>query len=301
MSQVKIPNKKFISTDRVVGTLFFIATLLSLIVTGLIVFFLAIETRKFFLSVNLSDFFLGTDWSPLIEPKQFGVLPLLTGTLQITLAAGALAIPLGLLVAVYISEFASVKTRNILKPLLDLISGIPSVVYGFLAVSHITPLLQKFIPEIQFFNSLSAGIVVGIMIIPLVTSLSLDALRALPKELKSGAAALGATKQQITFGVLVPAAGSGILASFIIALSRAIGETMAVTLAAGATPQLTWSPLVGIQTMTAYIAQVSLGDTPANSIEYESMFAVASLLFVMTFGLNILARKIIKRIKLHHG
>jgi phosphate transport system permease protein len=299
--KVLIPNKRAFSQDRLMGSLFFVAAFLSVIMTTLIVYFLAKETVLFFSKVHFFDFLFGQEWSPLIEPKVFGVLPLLVGTLQITIAAGLLALPLGLLVAVYMSEYASARTRFWMKPLLDLISGIPSVVYGFFAVSYVTPTLQKIIPDLEFFNSLSAGLVVGIMILPLVSSLTEESLRALPKEFKRGASALGATKSQVTWGILIPAAGSGIMAAFIISLSRAIGETMAVTLAAGASPNLTWSPLVGIQTMTAYIAQVSLGDTPSNSLEYESMYAVGALLFIVTFGLNILARRIVKRIKLHHA
>ncbi len=299
--KIKIPRETFFSQDRIVGSLFFLAAFLSIIVTLAIIFFLSKEAFLFFDKVNIWDFLTGEEWSPMIEPKSFGVLPLLVGTLQITVAAGCFAIPLGLMVAIYMSEYAHPRTRAWMKPLLDLIAGIPSVVYGFFAVTFVTPLLQKVIPSLEFFNALSAGLVVGIMILPLVTSLSEESIRALPKELKRGAAALGATKSQVTWGVLIPAAGSGIIASFIIGLSRAIGETMAVTLAAGANPNLTWTPLVGIQTMTAYIAQVSLGDTPTHSLEYESMYAVGSLLFILTFGLNILARRIVKRIKLHHA
>jgi phosphate transport system permease protein len=296
-----IPNKKILSQDRIVGTLFFISTLLSVLVTLSIVFFLGKESWLFFQKVSFWEFFSSKEWSPQIPPLAFGVRPLLVGTFQITIAAGLFAIPLGTLVAVYLSEYASPKTRSWMKPTLDLIAGIPSVVYGFFAVTVITPFLKLFIPSIEFFNTFSAGLVVGIMILPLVTSLTEESLRALPKEFKQAASALGATKSQVTWGILIPAAGSGIVASFIIGLSRAIGETMAVTLAAGATPRLTWSPLVGIQTMTAYIAQVSLGDTPTNSVEYESMFAVGALLFCITFGLNIIARKIIRKVKLHHA
>jgi len=255
------------------------------------------ESVAFFRQVSLAEFFGDTKWTPQFSEQHFGIWPLLAGTLMITVIAALVAIPIGLSAAIYISQYAPDRVRRWLKPSLELLAGVPTVVYGYFALTFVTPLLQHVLPQMQVYNALSAGIVVGIMIIPMVASLSEDALRAVPRSLAEGAYALGATKYEVVLRVVVPAALSGIMASFILALSRAIGETMIVTLAAGATPKLTLNPLESIQTMTAYIVQVSLGDTPQGTVVYQSLFAVGLVLFVLTLGMNLLANRIILRFK----
>ncbi len=254
------------------------------------------ETVLFFRDgVSIGEFLTGTEWAPTFTPAKFGVLPLVTGTLMITVGSGLIAIPLGLASAIYLSEYASPTFRMIVKPALELLAGIPTVVYGYLALFHVTPILQRFFPDTEVFNAASGAIVVGIMILPLVTSLCDDAISAVPKALKEGALALGATKSEVIRQVLVRAAVSGVVAAFILALSRAVGETMAVTLAAGQSPKMTLDPQESIQTMTAFIVQISKGDTPAGSTAYLTLFAVGSLLFLMTLGLNMIARRVVKR------
>lgn len=273
--------------ERLIGYLLFLSALVSVLTTLGIIIVLLKETILFFKVVSLQEFFLDTKWAPLFKPQHFGVWPLINGTLMITLGAGIIAIPLGLASAIYLSEYASFRVRATIKPVLEILAGIPTVVYGYFAISFITPILKDYFPQANFFNAASASIVVGIMILPMVSSLSEDAMRSVPRALKDGAYALGSTKLEVSSKVVVPAALSGILASFILALSRAIGETMAVTIAAGATPNITLNFLESIQTMTAYIVQVSLGDTPYGSIAYTSIFAVGMVLFVMTLAMNI--------------
>jgi phosphate transport system permease protein len=223
------------------------------------------------------------------------VLPLVCGTLLITAGAALVAIPLGLGTGIYLSEYASNGLRGILKPILEILAGIPTVVYGYFALTFVTPQLAKVFPSIQVFNAASAAIVVGVMILPMIASLCDDALRAVPQSLRNAGYALGATRFEVATRVVLPGAFSGVLASFILALSRAIGETMAVTLAAGATPRLTLNPLESVQTMTAYIVQVSLGDTPAGSMAYLTVYAVGMLLFVITLGMNLLGHRVLRR------
>jgi phosphate transport system permease protein len=225
------------------------------------------------------------------------VLPLVAGTALVSFIAMVVALPAGLLCAIYLSEFAPSGVRRVVKPLLEVLAGIPSVVYGYFALLFVTPLLQQFIPGLAGFNALGPGIVMGIMILPLVSSLSEDALHAVPTGLREGALAVGSTRLQTTLRVVVPAAFSGISASFILAVSRAIGETMVVAIAAGQQPRLTGNPLVPIETMTAYIVQVSLGDTPAGTLEYRTIFAVGMLLFVMTFALNLISNWLRRRFR----
>lgn len=272
-----------------------LSTLISIITTFVIIYVLVTEGYGFFQQIAPSEFFFGTRWVPLLEPSSYGVLPLLWGTLLVTFGAAVIAIPVGLASAVYLSEYASDKVRAILKPVLELLAGIPTVVYGYFALTFVTPMLKTLIPDIQIFNALSGAIVVGIMILPMIATLSDNALRAVPSSLKQGAYALGATSYEVTTKIVVPAGLSGVMASFLLAISRAIGETMAVTLAAGATPNLSFTFLESIQTMTAYIVQVSLGDTPAGGIAYQTLFAVAALLFFITLLLNIISQWILKR------
>ncbi|MGQ0720347.1 MAG: phosphate ABC transporter permease subunit PstC [Candidatus Eiseniibacteriota bacterium] len=270
----------------------------SVLTTGGIIAVLAVEALPFFGDVPILEFFAGTKWAPLLEPRSFGVLPLFAGTMMIVVGAGLVAIPTGLATAIYLSEYSSPQFRGIVKPVLEILAGIPTVVYGYFALTSVTPLLQAVIPSTEVFNAASAAIVVGIMILPMVASLCEDALSAVPEALRRGGFALGATRAEVTVHVVVPSALSGIMASFVLALSRAIGETMAVTLAAGATPKLTLNPFESIQTMGAYIVQISLGDTPQGTIEHRTIYAVGALLFLITLAMNILARRIVERFRL---
>lgn len=256
---------------------------------------LLVESINFFTEVSMIDFLTDTKWTPQFVEQHFGIWPLLSGTLLVTVIAALVAIPIGLMSAIFIAEYAPGGLRRILKPGLELLAGVPTVVYGYFALTFVTPFLKTFIPGLNIYNALSAGIVVGIMIIPMVASLSEDAIRAVPRSLPEGAYALGATKIEVVLRVMVPGALSGIVASFILAISRAIGETMIVTLAAGATPKLTANPLESIQTMTAYIVNVSLGDTPQGTVEYYSIFAVGLVLFLITLVMNFIANAVIHR------
>jgi phosphate transport system permease protein len=281
--------------ERVIAALLGTCALISILTTLAIAVVLLYESVSFFTEVSLFEFFTETRWTPQFLEKHIGIWPLVTGTMLITLIAAVVAIPLGLASAIYISEYASTRVRSWLKPSLEMLAGVPTVVYGYFALTFVTPLLQGIVPGLNIFNALSAGIVVGIMIIPMVASLSEDALRAVPRSMAEGAYALGATKIEVTLRILVPGAISGIIASFILAISRAIGETMIVTLAAGTTPVLTLDPRASVQTMTAYIVQLSRGDVAQGTVEYQSIFAVALLLFLMTLAMNLLAAAIIRR------
>lgn len=275
----------------------FLCALLSILTTLGIIYVLLEETIQFFRQVSLWEFLTGTRWEPLFKPSHYGILPLACGTFLIAFGAGLFAIPMGLLSAVFLSEYASPRVRSILKPTLEILAGIPTVVYGYFGISFVTPILRSVFPSVQVFNAAAGAIVVGIMILPMISSLCEDALTAVPRSLREGAYALGATKKEVTTKVVVPAALSGIMAAFILALSRAIGETMAVTLAAGSTPKLTLNPAESIQTMTAYIVQVSLGDTPVGSIGYRTIFAVGMTLFLITLLMNIVSARLVKRFR----
>lgn len=281
----EFPIKLFLAT----------CTLISVLTTVTIIIILAKESFGFFQHVPAVDFFFGTSWFPLFDPSSYGVLPLLWGTLIVTFGAAMIAIPVGLASAIFLSEYATPRTRSFVKPVLELLAGIPTVVYGYFALTFVTPLLKSFIPGLEVFNALSGSIVVGIMVLPMIATLSDNALRAVPVSLRQSAYALGATSYEVTTSIVVPAGLSGVIASFLLAISRAIGETMAVTLAAGATPNMSLTFFESIQTMTAYIVQVSLGDTPAGGIAYQTLFAVAALLFVITLILNIISQWILKR------
>lgn len=283
--------------EEIIKVVLFSCAFISVITTFSIVWILIKEAGVFFQEVPVFDFLFGTLWAPLLEPQSFGVLPLVCGTLLVVTGTALFALPVGLATAIYLSEYAPSRLRSVLKPLLEVLAGIPTVVYGYFALTFITPLLRTVMPEVQIFNAASASIVVGIMILPMVASLCDDTLRAVPNSLRQGAYAVGATRCEVTIGVVVPSALSGIMASFVLALSRAIGETMAVTLAAGATPNMTIDPFVAIQTMTAYIVQVSLGDTPAGEIGYQTIFAVSGLLFIITLCMNIFSIKLLRRFR----
>jgi phosphate transport system permease protein len=273
----------------------FLCALLSILTTLGIIITLGKETFGFLREVPLPSFLFGLQWTPLLEPRSYGVLPLLGGTAMIVVGSALIAIPVGLASAIYLSEYASYRVRSVVKPVLEILAGVPTVVYGYFALTSVTPLLRAFIPATEVFNAASAALVVGIMILPMVASLCDDALKAVPQSLRQAGFALGATRLEVSTQVVVPGALSGILASFVLAASRAFGETMAVTLAAGATPKLTLNPLESIQTMTAYIVQVSLGDTPAGGVEYKTIFAVGALLFVITLGMNYIAHRVLRR------
>lgn len=283
-------------SERVIETLLLLAASVGVLTTIGIVVVLLIEAVQFFAQVNPIEFLTGTVWSASILPFRFGVIPLVLSTLEVALIALLVAVPLGLLAAVYLAEYASLRTRNIVKPILETIAGIPTIVLGFFALNVITPqLLKPLFPAIGTFNILSAGIVVGLLVTPLIGSLSEDALRAVPRGLREGAFAMGATRFEVVRRVVFPAALSGVMASIILAMSRAVGETMAVALANGFNPQLTVDPLRQGGTMATFIAQITSGDTPQDSIQFKSLFAVALVLFVMTLILNLISNRIVAR------
>jgi phosphate transport system permease protein len=287
------------NSERVIETFLFLAASVSIVTTVGIIIVLAVQAVDFFAIVNPIDFLTGTVWSANIEPYRFGVLALVASTLLVAFIALVVAIPLGLLAAVYLAEYASPRVRNVVKPLLETIAGIPTIVLGFFGLTFVTPSLLKpiFGSQIGSYNGLAAGLVVGLLITPLIASLSEDALRAVPRGLREGSLAMGATKFEMIRRVLLPAGLSGIMASIILALSRAIGETMIVVLCMGTSPKLTFNPLESGQTMTAFIAQISAGDTPQGSIQFKSLFAVALVLFAMTLVLNLISNRIVARFR----
>ncbi len=284
--------------EKLIGWTLFACGAISILTTVGIVIVLVRESVGFFAEIPIVEFLTGTRWAPQYRPQSFGILPLLNGTLIIALGSSLIALPFGLASAIYLSEYAAPRTRRVIKPILEILAGIPTVVYGYFGIMFVTPILRAIFPDTGIFNAASAAIVVGIMILPMVSSLSEDALSAVPRALREAAYGIGATKYEVSTRVVVPAALSGIVASFILAISRAIGETMAVTLAAGATPRMTLNLLESIQTMTAYIVQVSLGDTPQGSIEYQTIFAVGLVLFLITLAMNFLSQRITRRYRL---
>ncbi len=284
--------------EKLIGWTLFACGAISILTTVGIVVVLVRESVGFFAEIPIVEFLTGTRWAPQYRPQSFGILPLLNGTLIIALGSSLIALPFGLASAIYLSEYAAPRTRRVIKPILEILAGIPTVVYGYFGIMFVTPILRAIFPDTGIFNAASAAIVVGIMILPMVSSLSEDALSAVPRALREAAYGIGATKYEVSTRVVVPAALSGIVASFILAISRAIGETMAVTLAAGATPRMTLNLLESIQTMTAYIVQVSLGDTPQGSIEYQTIFAVGLVLFLITLAMNFLSQRITRRYRL---
>jgi len=283
--------------ERIIQGILFLAAFSAVAVTLAIVVILVYESLGFFKHVSIWEFVTDTQWTPLFSIKHFGVLPLVAGTLVVAAVALAIAVPLGTVTAIYLSEFAPHKVRETVKPFLELLEGVPTVVYGYFALLFVTPLLQLFIPDLPGFNMLGAGIVMGIMIIPYVSSVSEDAMRAVPMHIREGSYAMGATRFQTAIRVVTPAATSGIVAAYILGISRAIGETMIVAVAAGTQPNLTWNPLEGAATITAYIVQVSLGDLPHGSLEYQSIFAVGIVLMIMTLLFNVIGHLLRKRFR----
>ncbi|MWA14588.1 phosphate ABC transporter permease subunit PstC [Streptomyces sp. BA2] len=284
--------------EKAIKVLLVAASLVSVLTTVGIVIALIPPAGEFFGKVNFGDFITGTDWSPLFKPPSFGVLPLVGGTLMVTLIALLVAVPLGLGAAVYLSEYANRRVRTVFKPVLEVLAGIPTVVYGFFALKAITPMLQDFWPGgegPQIFNALAAGFVMGIMIIPTIASMSEDAMNAVPRALRDGAFALGSSRMQVSTRVVFPAALSGIVAAVVLGISRALGETMIVAIAAGGRPNLSFNPLEGMQTMTAFIAAAGIGDLPTGSTGYQTIFAVGSLLFVLTLVMNLVSIRLVRK------
>ncbi len=273
--------------------------LLSVAITAGILSVLAVETIAFFREVPLAAFLFDTQWTPLFSEPHYGIWPLVAGTLLTSLIAMAVALPFGLLAAIYLSEFAPVRVRRTLKPALELLAGVPTIVYGYFALVFVTPLLQGIVPDLAGFNALGPGIVMGIMITPLICSLSEDALHAVPVGLREGAFALGSGRVPVIFRVVVPAAFSGIAAAVILAVSRAVGETMIVAIAAGQQPRLTFDPRVPVETMTAFIVQVSQGDVSTGTTEYRTLFVVGAALFLMTLGMNLVSQRLARRFRRH--
>ena len=281
--------------ERAIHGLLFACAAISILTTAGIIVTLLGETLQFFRDVSIGEFLTGTRWTPLFASQSFGVLPLVNGTIAVALVAVAVALPIGILTAVFLSEYAPYQVRSVVKPLLEILAGIPTVVYGYFALLFVTPILRAIFPDTQVFNVASAGIVMGFMILPMMASISEDALRAVPRGLREGAYALGATKFQVITRVVLPGALSGILAAAVLSISRAIGETMIVAIAAGQQPKIGFDLLRSMETMTAYIVQVSLGDTPQDTIEHRTIFAVGTLLFFMTFLMNVLSDWFVRR------
>ncbi|MGE7764511.1 phosphate ABC transporter permease subunit PstC [Peribacillus sp. NPDC096540] len=290
-------SKKRWNIEKIIPKLLFLTAVISVFVTIGIILTLIFETFIFFEKVSIVEFLTGQKWLPFAATPSFGVMPLVVGTLKVTVIAALVAVPVGLATAIFLSEYASEKTRRIIKPILEVLAGIPTIVYGFFALTFVTPVLRDIFPSLDMFNALSPGIVVGIMIMPMIASLSEDALVSVPKSIREGAYALGATKLETTIKVVLPAAMSGIVASIVLALSRAIGETMIVSVAGGSTPSMSMDITNSIQTMTAYIVQVSTGDAGYGTTIYYSIYAVGMTLFVFTLIMNLLAQFISRKFR----
>lgn len=281
--------------ERIIELILMMAALVAVATTFAIVGVLLYESLSFFKTVSVVEFFTDTQWTPLFEDAHYGIMPLVSGTLTTSAIALAVAVPIGTISAIFLSEFASHKTREIIKPILELLVGVPTVVFGYFALFFVTPLLQSIYPELPSFNMLGAGIVMGIMIIPYIASMSEDAMRAVPMSMREGSYAMGATRFQTAIKVVTPAAISGIVAAYILAISRAVGETMVVAIAAGQQPNLTFNPLDSAATITAYIVQVAMGDLPHGSIGYQSIFAAGLVLMAMTLSFNIFGHWVRKK------
>ena len=295
-ANVNFKQKKGIfSTDKIMPLVLSIFALISVMTTIGIVVILVKESISFFNVIPVLDFISGTEWTPLFEGGKFGVLPLIMGTFSITIIGTIVAVPIGLGSAIYLSEYAPDRLRSILKPVLEILAGVPTIVYGFFALTFVTPIIRYFLPQTDVFNALSAGIVVGIMIIPMISSLSEDAMMAVPRSLRNAAYALGSTQLEVATKVVVPAALSGIVSSFVLAISRAFGETMIVTLASGMLPNMSFNVLQSMQTLTAYIVSVSTGDIQFGTVEYMTIYAVGITLFLITLLMNIIASYISKK------
>ena len=289
--------KKGGTSDKIVPIILAIIAAISILVTLGILFTLLTETITFFTRVPITEFLFSTDWNPFSAKPSYGIWALIIGTLKITIIAALFAVPIGLGAAIYLSEYATDKVRRIIKPILEILAGIPTIVFGFFALTFVTPILRSVFPQLGSFNSISPGLVVGVMIIPLITSMSEDAMASVPNKIREGALGLGATKLEVAIKVVLPAAASGILASIVLAVSRAIGETMIVSLAAGSTPTASLNLTCSIQTMTGYIVQVATGDATFGSDVYYSIYAVGFTLFIFTLAMNLLSQWISKRFR----
>jgi phosphate transport system permease protein len=297
MATAELPlraQRRRLGEDVIKGALA-VCALISVATTAGIVVALFVPAFEFLREVSIVDFVTGTEWAPLFEPQHFGVLPLVCGTLLVTAIASAVAMPLGLGAAIYLSEYAGTRTRGILKPALEVLAGVPTIVFGYFALTFVTPLLRDLGIQVDVFNTLSAGLVMGVMLMPTVASLSEDAMGAVPRDLRDGAYALGSAKVQVATRVVVPAAISGIVASFVLAISRAVGETMIVLVAMGQQPNLTFDPREAAEAMTAFIAATGAGDVPTGSIEYKTIFAVGATLFVLTLVMNVFAIRLVRK------
>jgi phosphate transport system permease protein len=291
------PNQARAIGEKIIQILLTIAATVSILTTAGIVFSLLFETIAFFREVSIVEFLTETEWTPLFSIKKYGIWPLVSATVLTSAIAMVVAVPLGLIAAIFLSEFASDRIRRTVKPLLEILAGIPTVVYGYFALTVVTPFLKNFIPTLSIFNSLGAGLVMGVMLIPFVASLSEDALSAVPNSLREAAYGLGSTRFEVATRVVAPAAISGIVASIVLAFSRAVGETMIVAIAAGQNPRFTFDPTVPVMTMTSYIVQVSLGDTPYGSLSYYTLYAVGFTLFLFTFVLNIFSYWMVRKFR----
>ena len=286
--------------ERIIEIILMFAALSAVATTLSIVAILLYESLSFFKTVSVVDFFTDSQWTPLFEDAHYGILPLVSGTLTTSAVALAVAIPVGTIAAIYLSEFASHKAREIVKPILELLVGVPTIVFGYFALLFLTPILQKIYPELPSFNMLSAGIVMGIMIVPYIASLAEDAMRAVPMSMREGSYAMGATRFQTAVRVVAPAAISGIVAAYILGISRAVGETMVVAVAAGQQPIISFNPMESAATITAYIVQVAMGDLPHGSIGYQSIFAAGLVLLVITLCFNIIGHIVRKKYREHY-
>ncbi len=294
----KQKKSKILQVEKIVPFVLLLTAIVSVLTTLGIVLTLIAETITFFTKVPIQEFLTAQKWYPFSETQgSYGILPLVAGTLKVSMIAAIVAVPIGLASAIFLSEYASDRTRRIIKPILEVLAGIPTIVYGFFALTFVTPLLREIIPSLEIFNALSPGIVIGIMITPMIASLSEDAMSSVPNSMREGALALGSTKFEVAIKVVLPAAISGIIASIVLAISRAIGETMIVAVAGGSTPNLSWDVTSSIQTMTAYIVQVSQGDAGYGTTIYYSIYAVGFTLFLFTLGMNLLAQFISRRFR----
>ena len=289
LAQAELPPLSSRPWEGLIEAALFLSSLVAVLTTFGILAVLILESLPFFRQVPLQDFLFDTEWTPLFMEKRFGIWPLVSGTFLTSLIAVLFAVPSGIIIAIYLSEFAAKPVRSVLKPILELLAGLPTILYGYFALLFVTPILKAVLPDIGGFNALSAGLVMGLMILPMVASLSEDALFVVPRSMREGAYALGASKLQMIAGAILPSAVGGITAAFILAVSRAVGETMIVAIAAGQQPLLHLNPLQPVETMTAYIVQVSQGDTPHGTLEYHTLFAVALMLFIFTMVLNVVS------------
>lgn len=293
-------NKKIKQKEFIIEKTLLLFAGITIITTIAIILTLFGESFLFFSEISIWDFLTGTTWAPTLIPRSFGVLPLLVGTLMVALFSSIISLPLGLGSAIYLSEYSNKKARKVIKPILELLAGIPSIVYGFFALTFITPLIRQILPQTEIFNVASASIAIGIMTLPMVASLCEDAMMAIPDSVRNGAYALGSTKMEVALKIILPSTATSIASAFVLAISRAIGETMIVAIAAGQSPMLNFNPLASIQTMTGFMVNLSLGDIQQGTIEYKTLFAVGAMLFMITLIMNLIAKGILHRNKVRY-